>query len=220
MLQINHLKKMYNKNEVLTDVNYIFNKGQLYPILGCNGSGRTTLFDCIAGDLKIDAGEVKIKDKSQIVVAAKQSILPMNLTGYEFIEFMAGKDADSYLDKVCINQDTRHKLIKEYDFVTKKRLQLAAFLVQKPYVVMFDEPFDYCEDAYIQEFVEILNSMKDDHVILISTGILETANKISEDVVVLNNGELNLVSKDSLSIPEIKKAVLDILGEDDNEDIM
>ena len=44
MLQLNHIKKIYNKTEVLTDVNYMFNKGQLYPILGGNGSGRTTLF--------------------------------------------------------------------------------------------------------------------------------------------------------------------------------
>ena len=59
--------------------------------------------------------------------------------------------------------------------------------------------------------------MKDDHIIIISTGLLEISQRISDDAVVLNNGELNLISKDTMEIPEIKQAVLDILGEADNE---
>lgn len=43
MLHLNHLKKSFGKTEVLTDVEYIFNKGRIYPILGGPGAGRTTL---------------------------------------------------------------------------------------------------------------------------------------------------------------------------------
>ena len=59
--------------------------------------------------------------------------------------------------------------------------------------------------------------MKDNHVIIISTGLLKISEKISKDTVILNNGELNLVSKDTMAIPEIRHAVLDILGEAENE---
>ena len=224
MLQLSHLKKLYNKTEVLTDVNYIFNKGQLYPILGGNGSGRTTLFECICGDLSIDAGEVKTKDRSTLFLAAKQSVLPMYITGYEFIKYLCelcrDKSApDDYLDRVGISEETRDMMICDYSFENKKRLQLAAFLVQKPYVIMFDEPFDYCSDDYIDDFIAVLDTMKEDHIILISTGLLEIARKISPDAVVLNNGELNFVSKDTMAIPEIRQAVLDILEEADNGNI-
>jgi ABC-2 type transport system ATP-binding protein len=61
--------------------------------------------------------------------------------------------------------------------------------------------------------------MKEEHIILVSTGMLEIARKISPDVVVLNNGELNFVSKDTMAIPEIRQAVLAILGEADNGNI-
>ena len=48
MLQIHHLKKSYNKKtEVLSDIDYTFEEGRVYPVLGGIGSGRTTLFDCL-----------------------------------------------------------------------------------------------------------------------------------------------------------------------------
>ena len=194
MLHLNHLKKSFGKIEVLTDVEYIFNKGRIYPILGGPGAGRTTLFECIAGDIPVDSGEIKTKEKSTLFFAAKQSVLPMLITGYQFVNMLC-----------------------EYSFEEKKRLQLAAFLIQKPYVMMFDEALDYCTDEYIDDMLEVLNEMKDEHIILISTGLLEIAHRISQDVVVLNNGELNQISYETMQIPEIKAAVLDILGEADNE---
>lgn len=64
MLHLNHLKKSFGKTEVLTDVEYIFNKGRIYPILGGPGAGRTTLFECIAGDIPVDSGEIRLRRKA------------------------------------------------------------------------------------------------------------------------------------------------------------
>ena len=222
MLHLNHLKKSFGKTEVLTDVEYIFNKGRIYPILGGPGAGRTTLFECIAGDISLDSGEVKTQEKSTLFFAAKQSVLPMLITGYQFISMLCDMNKNSeepeyYLEKVKFSQEIRDKHIGDYSFEEKKRLQLAAFLIQKPYVMMFDEALDYCTEEYIDDMLDILNEVKDEHIILISTGLLDIAHRISRDVVVLNNGELNLISYETMKIPEIKKAVLDILGEADNE---
>ena len=82
---------------------------------------------------------------------------------------------------------------------------------------MFDEPLDYCDDGYIKKFLEVINSVKDNRIIIISSGILEVASRISDDTIVLNNGEFNHIDKETMAIPEIRKAVLDILGEADNE---
>ena len=111
----------------------------------------------------------------------------------------------------------RDRHIGDYSFEEKKRLQLAAFLIQKPYVMMFDEALDYCTDEYVDDMLSVLNEVKNEHIILISTGLLDVAHRISQDVVVLNNGELNQISYETMQIPEIKGAVLDILGEADNE---
>ena len=95
--------------------------------------------------------------------------------------------------------------------------QLACILVIRPYVVLFDEPLDYCSEEYINKFIEVINTIKEGRIILISTGLLEISKRISEDTLVLNNGEFNHIDKKTMEIPEIRKAVLDILGETDNE---
>ena len=54
MLQLSHVKKLYNKTEVFSDVDFTFETGRLYPVLGGLGSGRTTLLECICEDMPID----------------------------------------------------------------------------------------------------------------------------------------------------------------------
>ena len=226
MLNIRELNKIINKKEILSDVSLEFNEGQIYPIIGRNGSGKTTLFQCISGDLKYESGNIAIKDGGKAMLAHKHGSLPNNLTGYQFMLFVGENTQgisgsvedliDGIFNLVKIDEETRHTLIKEYDFVSKRKLQLAQFLVQKPYVIMFDEPFDYRDDTYIKEFLKVLNSYKDGHIILISTGSLAIAKKISKDLIILDGGQANVFSKESLRKKINKKAVLELMG--DNED--
>ncbi len=217
MLRLNHVRKIYDKQEVLTDVNYTFEEGKVYPILGGAGAGRTTLFECISGDIPIDGGSIQSASKRENFYAAKQSVLPMYISGYEFISFLCSfkheENADEYLDRVELSSDVRNELICNYTFEDKKRLQLAAFLVQRPYVMMFDEPLDFCSEEYIRTFLNVLFEECTGHVILVSTSVLPIARRIARDVLVLNNGELNEVTADMIDIPEIHNAILDILGD-------
>ncbi len=218
MLQLSHVKKIYDKTEVLSDISYTFEEGRLYPILGGAGAGRTTLFECICGDLTTDGGTVVSKEKADLFFAAKQSVLPMFISGEEFIRYLCefqreAQQPEVYLDRVKLDKTVRGRLICEYTFEDKKRLQLAAFLVQRPYVILFDEPLDYCGEEYIDTFLEVLGEESKGHVVLISTGILNMARRIAPDILVLSNGELNEVTADMIDIPEIKRAILDILGE-------
>lgn len=222
MFQLSHVKKMYNKVEVLTDVNYTFKKGRLYSILGAVGSGRTTLLECMCEDMALDGGKVIFEKKAEVFYAAKQSVLPLYITGYEYIHFLCelkknAEEPDYYLDRVEMSEETKDKMIMEYSFEEKKRLQLAAFLVQRPYVIMFDEPVDYCSQEFIDMFIDVLEEEMDKHIIIISTGLFEIATHIADDILILNNGELNELTKEMLEVPEIKQAVLDILGDMENE---
>ena len=218
MLQIHHLKKSYNKKtEVLSDIDYTFEEGRVYPVLGGIGSGRTTLFDCLSGDLPVDAGEIATKEKTTIFHAAKQSILPMYITAYEYIHFLCDLKnvpvpADEFLDKVGMEENAKDTLICELSFEDKKRVQLAAFLVQKPY----DEPFDYCSENYIRTFLQVLQTVKENHIILISTGLLEIAKQISNEILLLHNGRFEVVPSETLQVQELRRAVLDIIGEADH----
>ena len=228
VLNIRELNKIINKREILSNVSLEFNEGQIYPIIGQNGSGKTTLLQCISGDLKYESGDITIKAGEKAMLAQKNGSLPNNLTGYQFMQFVFENVEDKFesveekIDEIFklvnINDETRYELIKEYDFVNKRRLQLAQFLVQKPYVIMFDEPFDYRDETYIKEFLKVLNLVKADHIILISTGLLNIAKKISKDLIILSGGQANVFSKESLRKKVNKKAVLELMGEDEDEE--
>ncbi len=222
MLKLSHIKKSYKKNEVLTDISFTFEEGQIYPILGGPGAGRTTLFECICGDISVDDGSIVTIDKCKYFYVAKQSVLPVYITGYEFISMLCDMERDDpepedIFDRIGFSVAKRDELIADYTFEEKKLLQLACILVIRPYVVLFDEPLDYCSEEYINKFIEVINTIKEGRIILISTGLLEISKRISEDTLVLNNGEFNHIDKKTMEIPEIRKAVLDILGETDNE---
>ena len=195
---------------------------QIYPILGGPGAGRTTLFECICGDISVDDGSIVTIDKCKYFYAAKQSVLPVYITGYEFISMLCDMERDDpepedIFDRIGFSVAKRDELIADYTFEEKKLLQLACILVIRPYVVLFDEPLDYCSEEYINKIIEVINTIKEGRIILISTGLLEISKRISEDTLVLNNGEFNHIDKKTMEIPEIRKAVLDILGETDNE---
>lgn len=218
MLQLNHIKKSYDKKEVLSDVNYTFEEGHIYPLLGAAGAGRTTLFECICEDLTIDEGNIVTKEKQNIFFAAKQSILPMFISGKKFVHVAANLKNDKtnvqeYLLRVGLSRDKWDKWICDYSFEDKKRLQLAAFLSQKPYIIMFDEPLDYCDENYIETFLKILEEEKKDHIIIISTSLLSMARRIAKDILVLNSGEIYEIPENMIDVPEIANALSDILGE-------
>lgn len=80
-------------------------------------------------------------------------------------------------------------------------------------LLWFDEPFDYCSDEYIDMFLRVLNEEAECHIVIVTTGIFAMAKRIAKDVLVLSNGEINEVTYEMIDIPEIKKAIFDILGE-------
>ena len=84
---------------------------------------------------------------------------------------------------------------------------------------MFDEPLDYCSEEFIDKFIEVLESMTEEHIIIISTSLIEIASRISKDLIVLHDGELTDISEDEMKLPAVRQAVYEILGEAGNGNI-
>ena len=81
---------------------------------------------------------------------------------------------------------------------------------------IIDEPFDYCSENYIRTFLQVLQTVKENHIILISTGLLEIAKQISNEILLLHNGRFEVVPSETLQVQELRRAVLDIIGEADH----
>ena len=95
---ISHLVKSYGSKQVLKDVDFVFEEGRIYGLLGRNGSGKTTFFNCINGDIDINSGSFYLRENSdtkEIIKIEPQDIgylvstptVPEFMTGREFLTF-------------------------------------------------------------------------------------------------------------------------------------
>lgn len=231
-LKISNLYKSFDKKVVLDDVNYEFEEGNIYGILGRNGAGKTTLFNCLNSDLKYEKGSVTLIDNGverllefdDIGLVSASPVLPEFLTGYEFINFFIelnygkGKidslSIDNYFNLIRIEEEDRHRLIKEYSFGMKNKIQLLCCLIRKPKVILLDEPLSSFDIIVSHDIKEQLIRMKSEHIILMSTHIMQLAQDVSDKIVLLHNAKLK--STDGLRLKEegFENYIIDSLKED------
>lgn len=93
-LIIENLEKKFDKKEVLKNISFEFENGKIYGLLGRNGAGKTTFFNCLNEDIDIDGGNFYIIDEKarkvepeDIGYVTSTPNVPEFLTGQEFIKF-------------------------------------------------------------------------------------------------------------------------------------
>ena len=231
-LKLHNISKSFENKQVLKDINFTFNKGEIYALLGRNGAGKTTLFNVLAEELKSDSGEVFISIDGKnnkftiddLSYVYSDPILPEFLTGYEFIKFFMdiNKDRldreitiDDYFETLRISKEDRHRLIKSYSHGMKNKLQMLMFIISRPLVILLDEPLTSIDVVVSLEIKKLLREIRKDHIIIFSTHILQLAKDICDEIVVLNNGELSLIDKELLKKPNFEDEIVSLLKEPD-----
>lgn len=199
---IEGLTKSYGKKTVLRELNYSFEEGKIYSIIGRNGAGKTTFFNCVNQDEEIDSGNIRIQADQglreptfeDIGVVAASPVLPEFLTGYEFINYFVkahlgvGKTqavADEYFSLLKIEETDKHKLIKFYSYGMQNKLQLMCCLIRNPKVILSDEPLSSFDIIVSHDIKELLLRIKQDHIIIMTTHIVQLATDISDQIVIL-----------------------------------
>lgn len=233
-LVLQNIEKSYDENQVLKKASYTFEKGKIYGLLGRNGAGKTTLFNCISGDLKFENGKVMILedgyskeeiDYSKVGYVFSEPVLPEFLTGYEFLKFYIdiNKDKiknfltiDEYLDIIKINEGDRYRLINSYSHGMKNKIQMVCILITRPPVILLDEPLTSFDVIVALEIKNLLKKMKGEHIIIVSTHILQLATDLCDEIVVLNRGVLEEVDNQVLKSPEFEEKIMEILKEESN----
>ena len=233
-LKLSGIKKSFDNKEVLKDIDFNFEQGKIYAILGRNGAGKTTLFNILAEELKEDGGEVflykddKIKqvESTDISYVYSDPILPEFLTGYEFIKFFMdinkdkldkNKKIEEYFDIIKINERDRHRLIKTYSHGMKNKLQMLMFIISRPEIILLDEPLTSLDVVVALEVKRLLREIRSSHIIIFSTHILQLAKDLCDEIVVLHKGKLELIDKDLLGDPDFEDKIMDILKVDEND---
>jgi ABC-2 type transport system ATP-binding protein len=231
-LVLEDVKKSYDKKQVLKKASFTFESGKIYGLLGRNGSGKTTLFNCISGDVKYESGRIMLeepgefaneRDYSKIGYVFSEPVLPDFLTGYEFIKFYIDINRDKitnlltikeYFKLIGISQEDQYRLIKGYSRGMKNKVQMLCFLITRPPVILLDEPLTSLDVVIALEVKKLLKDIKDEHIIIFSTHILQLAVDLCDEIVVLNNGTLEAVNKELLKSTEFEHRIIEILKEE------
>lgn len=231
-LILKDIRKSFEGREILKGSSFRFEKGKIYGLLGRNGAGKTTLFNCLAGELKMDSGTVRIKDNGyekslgteDIGYVFSTAILPEFLTGYEFIKFFIdinksklqlNHTINDYFDLMKIDEEDRHRLLRDYSHGMKNKVQMMLFLIAKPPVILLDEPLTSLDVVVALEIKKILRDIRKDHIIIFSTHILQLATDLCDEIVTLSEGELELLDHDMLKSSDFEEKLVKLLSEED-----
>lgn len=231
-LNASNLQKSFNNKPVLTDASYTFEKGKIYGLLGRNGAGKTTMFNCLTGNLPLDGGDVTMEPDGSpprkitvddIGFVFTQPHLPEFMTGYEFIKFFTDINKEKIIEVVDINEafsmvglevTDAHKLIREYSHGMQNKLQLLAFLILRPPVILLDEPLTSFDVVVALQIKNLIKSLRNDHIIIFSTHILELAQDLCDEIVILHNGKLSALDSGKLGDKDFEAQILEMLTEE------
>lgn len=229
-LELKNITKNFSKNQVLKGASAVFEEGRVYGLLGRNGSGKTTLLNCISGDLQADKGNVFLLKGGTAFPAVQEDvgylpsspILPGFLTGLEFLKFYidinqgdsgAYRIADDYFDMIRFRAEDRSSLIRGYSHGMKSMLQMLCFLISTPPVILLDEPVQCDDPDMTADFKNILNQIREHHVILLSTHLPELAEELCDEIAILKNGRIDMAGPSILADPKYKEKIAVLLRE-------
>ena len=206
IISITNLTKDYKATRALDGVNLNINQGKLYGLLGVNGAGKTTLIKILCGLTKKTSGQVIIngldldkdidKIKQIIDVSPQETAVATNLSVLENLQFFANiysiKD-ESYLKNIIKTfglNDVLDKSAKTLSGGYKRRLSIAIALISKPKILFLDEPTLGLDVFARRELWKIINGLKGDITIILTSHYLEEIENLCDEVAILSKGKL------------------------------
>lgn len=205
LLECFNLCKKFGKREVLKNVSFDIHEGDILAFIGPNGSGKTTTIKLILGLQKITSGTVIINGyniESDYINAIKKvgAIVEnpdsyMYLTGWQNLRIIANcydkiKDDDIKEIVKYVGLENRiHEKVSKYSLGMRQRLGIARALLNKPNVLILDEPTNGLDPEGIKDLRELLQKLaKDGMGILISSHNLAELESFCNRVCIINNG--------------------------------
>ena len=113
-----------------------------------------------------------------------------------------------------IEEEDRDKLMKDYSHGMKNKMQMLVNIIAEPNVLLLDEPLTSLDVVVAEEMKQMLRTIKEDHIIIFSTHIMELALDLCDDIVILNRGILERIDKSDLDSSHFKDKIIEALKEE------
>ncbi|MFD2657840.1 ABC transporter ATP-binding protein [Gracilibacillus thailandensis] len=207
IVQTNNLSKKFGKELAVNGVDIRIPKGEIYGFLGPNGAGKSTTIRMLLGLMKPTAGNIAIFGKDlkseRINILKKVGSLVENPSYYPHLTAKENLEAirkivgvpktriDEVLKTVRL-QDAANKKVKGYSLGMKQRLGIASALLNKPELLILDEPTNGLDPSGIIEIRELIKSLPEKYgmTILISSHLLSEIDQIATTVGIITKGKM------------------------------
>ena len=210
LIETHNLVKQYGKFVAVNNVSFEVRAGEVFGFLGPNGAGKTTTIKMIVGLLQPTSGTVKVAGydtQSQALFAkAASGYVPdtpnlyAKLTGRELLRFVGDLyDVDRAQATHRIDEllrmfdlaDAADETVDSYSHGMQQKASLAAALMHDPKVLILDEPTVGLDPKSARLIKDILRQLADrGAAVMLSTHILEIAERMCDRIGIINKGEL------------------------------
>lgn len=209
MIDVRGLTKDYGLHRAINNLNFTVEKGDVVGFLGPNGAGKSTTMKIITGFMAPSSGVAKIAGidvfEHPIEVKKRIGYLPENppvygdMTVTDYLRYVAQlkkvpKNKLNSLVGAAIEktnlQEVSKKLIQNLSKGFKQRVGIAQALVSDPEVLILDEPTVGLDPKQVAEVRNLIQQLKGQHTIVLSTHILPEVEATCQKVIIINKGEI------------------------------
>jgi len=207
LIDVRDLAKHYGLIRAVDGISFQVRRGEVLGFLGPNGAGKTTAMRMITGFVEPDRGSVSVAgfDIADHSLQARQRIgyLPENapsygeMTVHGFLGFIASaravEDPAASIQRVVSMTGLEAVLHRTIDTLSKgykRRVGLAQALIHDPEVLILDEPTDGLDPNQKALVQELIGKLSQNKAIVLSTHILDEAEKVCDRAVIISEGRL------------------------------
>lgn len=200
ILRIDRVCKKYGAKYVLNNISININKGEIYGIVGENGAGKTTLMRIILKLVYQTSGTISSSKTMNIGGLVEAPALYNSLSAYENLKYYAQvlsindkeRKIKDILDCVGLSNVEENKKVKDFSLGMKQRLAIALVLLDRPNVLILDEPTNGLDPTGVRDIRKLIIKLKADYdmTILISSHILRELDSIVDCYLIMHKGRL------------------------------
>ena len=203
-LELENVSKKIGADDVLSEINLSMEKGRIYGLQGKNGCGKSMLMRVICGLVLPTSGTVKIGGK----ILGKDISFPESVgmfiekpgfldsyTGVQNLKMLAsiknlvsGTEITEVLKKVGL-EDVMHKKYKKYSLGMKQKLGIAAAIMERPDIVILDEPANALDEKSENRMWQLVREEKErGALVIISCHTAEILEEVSDEIYIMDMG--------------------------------
>jgi ABC-2 type transport system ATP-binding protein len=207
MIVADRLTRFYGELPALQELTFTAHRGEILGFLGPNGAGKTTAMRILTGYMPPTSGTARVAGhdvvneslsaRRQIGYLPEHTPLYTDMTVAEYLSYMASlrdvRDRRAAVERVMKLTSVDHRaddLIGQLSKGYRQRVGIAQALVHDPAVIILDEPTIGLDPRQIREVRDLIQSLRGDHTVLLSTHILPEAQQVCDRVMIVNRGRV------------------------------